>query len=321
MSRSTFSVGVDVDSLWHYYRIHGLDETQASDHAWGVGVPRFMSLFDTLGLPATFYCVAEDVERSPSCPMIIKEMSDRGFEIGNHSWHHPYALTTLTHEVATREITEGKRLLEEASQSIVSGFRAPGYHTHRLLHQPLIESGHRYESSAFPCAPYYIAKAMVMGGMRLLGRRSQSILGPPTLLTAPHQPYLAGPESPYRALSNQGELSTPTLTHFPIAVWCGLPLIGTLLALLGPRGARYLGRGVARGMRRGGRHLTIEFHAADLLSLIDDELDPLLRVQPDLRRPVAIKKEAFTTFLSSLAAVADPIRLDRHPLLSAQSSS
>ena len=188
MSRSTFSVGVDVDSLWHYYRIHGLDEAQASDHAWEVGVPRFMSLFDALGLPATFYCVAEDIERSPSCPMIIKEMSDRGFEIGNHSWHHPYALTTLTHEVATREITEGKRLLEEASQSIVSGFRAPGYHTHRLLHQPLIESGHRYESSAFPCAPYYIAKAMVMGGMRLLGRRSQSILGPPTLLTAPHQP-------------------------------------------------------------------------------------------------------------------------------------
>ena len=44
----TFSVGVDVDSLWHYYRIHGLDEMRASDHAWSHGVPRFMELFESL---------------------------------------------------------------------------------------------------------------------------------------------------------------------------------------------------------------------------------------------------------------------------------
>ena len=63
----TFSVGVDVDSLWHYYRIHGLDESQASDHAWSHGVPCFVELFNQLEIPATFYCVAEDIERSPHC--------------------------------------------------------------------------------------------------------------------------------------------------------------------------------------------------------------------------------------------------------------
>ena len=78
----------------------------------------------------------------------------------------PYALTQLPVAEASLEIIEGKRRLEEASQSIVSGFRAPGYHTHAQFREVLLNSGHRYESSAFPRAPYYIAKAIVMGGMR-----------------------------------------------------------------------------------------------------------------------------------------------------------
>ena len=311
MHRSTVSVGVDVDSLWHYYRIHGLDESQASDHAWSHGVPRFMELFEDLGIPATFYCVAEDIERSSACPSTLLNAVKRGFEIGNHSWRHPYALTQLSAHDSALEISEGKRLLEALVHRDVVGFRAPGYHTSATLHRPLIASGHRYESSAFPCAPYYLAKALVMGGMRLIGRKSQSILGSPKLLTAPHQPYLAGPRSPYRAaLSSE----TQHLAHFPISVWWGLPLIGTLFALLGPRQSAWLGRCIARSLKRRPRHLTLEFHAADLLSLSEDELDPRLRVQPDLKRGLAYKRQAFESFLSAVAQEADVLCLDQHPL-------
>ena len=311
MQRSTVSVGVDVDSLWHYYRIHGLDESQASDHAWSHGVPRFIELFEGLGIPATFYCVAEDIERSPACQEILLDAVHRGFEIGNHSWRHPYALTQLSAHDRALEISEGKRRLEAFIHRDVIGFRAPGYHTSAALHQPLIESGHRYESSAFPCVPYYLAKALVMGGMRLIGRKSQSILGSPKLLTSPHQPYLAGPRSPYRAaLSSEA----PQIAHFPVAVWWGLPLIGTLFALLGPRRSAWLGRCVARSLRRRPRHLTLEFHAADLLSLSEDELDPRLRVQPDLKRELTYKRQAFKSFLIAVAQEADVLRLDQHPL-------
>lgn len=316
MDQATISVGVDVDSLWHYYRIHGLDESQASDHAWSHGVPRFMKLFEGLGMPASFYCVAEDIERSPACVTMLNQLTQRGFEVGNHSWRHPYALTQLGESERRAEIIEGKRRLEEAIGTEVVGFRAPGYHTHATLHPSLIESGHRYESSAFPCAPYYLAKAVVMGGMRLVGRRSQSILGSPRILTAPRQPYLAGPVSPYRPAS---ELEYPQLAHFPIAVWWGLPLIGTLFALLGPKLSARLGAAVARDLRRAPRHLTIEFHAADLLGLEEDELDPLLRVQPDLRRRLVDKRLAFEHFLSALAREAIAVRLDQHPLLEASS--
>ena len=311
MHKATVSIGVDVDSLWHYYRIHGLDESQASDHAWSHGVPRFIELFNDLNIPATFYCVAEDIERSPACHNALIDLAQNDFEIGNHSWRHPYALTQLTVEESSKEIVEGKHRLEAVIDQGVVGFRAPGYHTSSSLHHPLVESGHRYESSAFPCAPYYLAKAMVMGGMRLLGRRSQSILGSPRLLAAPHQPYLAGPCSPYRqARITEG----PQLAHFPISVWYGLPLIGTLFALLGPRLSHYLGLAVARSLRSRPRHLTLEFHAADLLSLTEDRLDPLLRVQPDLKKTLAHKRESFEVFLSAVAREAEVLRLDRHPL-------
>ena len=56
----TAAVGVDVDSLVHYYRIHGLDESPATNAAWRVGVPRFVDPFNALGIPAPFYRAAED---------------------------------------------------------------------------------------------------------------------------------------------------------------------------------------------------------------------------------------------------------------------
>ena len=62
MTIKTASVGVDVDSLHHYYRIHGLEESKASNAAWDVGVSRFLGLFDELGIQATFYCIGEDLE-------------------------------------------------------------------------------------------------------------------------------------------------------------------------------------------------------------------------------------------------------------------
>ena len=62
MAAETASVGVDVDSLRHYYRIHGLDEGAASNAAWEIGVPRFVDLFAELRIPATFYCIAEDLD-------------------------------------------------------------------------------------------------------------------------------------------------------------------------------------------------------------------------------------------------------------------
>ncbi|MCB9535879.1 MAG: polysaccharide deacetylase family protein [Myxococcales bacterium] len=297
----TASVGVDVDSLRHYYRIHGLDEGSATNAAWAVGVPRFVELFGEVGVPATFYCIAEDLE-VPGNAARLRALVDAGHEIGNHTWHHRYDLTRLSPAERRAEVACGRARLEDAAGAPVVGFRSPGYNTDAALQADVIAAGHTYDSSVFPCAPYYLAKAGVMGAMRLAGRRSQSVLGTPRVLAAPRDPYDADGDEPHRR-------GPSGLRQYPVSVAAGVPLIGTAFTALGRAGSL---AAVAAGhaLRR---HLTLEFHAVDLLGLRDDGLDPALAVQPDLKAPVARKRRVFRHLLSWLARRRAFVRLDSLP--------
>lgn len=294
----TAAVGVDVDHLKHYYRIHGFDERGATEAAWAVGVPRFIDLFAEVGIPATFYCVAEDLD----VPITRERMAmavDAGHEIGNHTWHHRYDLIHMDPAARLAEIQEGRERLEAAAGVPVVGFRAPGYNTTPAVLADVVAAGHTYDSSLFPCVPYYTAKAAVMGLMRLRGRRSQSVLVPPNFLLGPRTPYRIDPATPHR----RGD----GLPEYPISVAAGIPLIGTAFTALGRRASV---AATALAMRLN-RHITIEFHAADLLALKDDGLDPRLSVQPDLRVPLAKKRRIFRDVLRYVAERATVARLDR----------
>lgn len=293
----TLSVGVDVDSLCHYYRIHGLDEAAATNAAYTLGVPRFTQLFEALDLPATFYCVAEDLDREDNRER-VRALAAAGYEIGNHTWQHRYDLSRLPAAERRAEVAEGRARLEAAAEAPVVGFRSPGYTTNAALQQDVRDTGHLYDSSAFPCPPYYLAKATVMGLMRLRGRRSRSILDHPRVLLAPGQPYRAALDQPYRA----GEAG---LWQFPISVFAGLPLIGTAFTALGP----HLSGALVRAARAASRHLTLEFHALDLLALSEDDLDPALAIQPDLRASLAHKRASFEAALRAAQRGARAVRL------------
>jgi hypothetical protein len=95
------------------------------------------------------------------------------------------------------------------------------------------------------------------------------------------------------------------LAEFPIGVAAGVPLIGTAFTAMGER-ASVATAEVAVRLRR---HLTLEFHAVDLLGLVDDGLDPRLAVQPDLRVRVAKKRRIFEAVLKTIARRAKFVRL------------
>ena len=75
--KRTASVGVDVDALKHYYRIHGIDEAKANNQAWSIAVPRFLDLFAKHEIKATFYCVAEDLAEYPENIDLIKRIANK----------------------------------------------------------------------------------------------------------------------------------------------------------------------------------------------------------------------------------------------------
>jgi peptidoglycan/xylan/chitin deacetylase (PgdA/CDA1 family) len=86
-----------------------------------VALPRLLDLLDELGLRATFFVEAWNVEHYPDA---IREIADRGHEVGAHAWRHE-RWSALPFEDELRIIAGSREAF--ASLGIeVHGFRPPG---------------------------------------------------------------------------------------------------------------------------------------------------------------------------------------------------
>jgi hypothetical protein len=93
--------------------------------------------------------------------------------------------------------------------------------------------------------------------------------------------------------------SAGTLVEFPISVtrWLRLPVYHTFMYFVPP----WL---FARGLRsalRSGRPLCYEFHAADLLDLANDGVDPRMDRHPGMKVPLATKRAGLRDILATIA--------------------
>ena len=90
------SISVDLDSLQHYCRIHGLSESLLDERlrrlVYEVAIPRYLRLFDAVGVKATFFAIGEDLS-DQGCARALRESHVAGVEIGNHTFSHDYAVS------------------------------------------------------------------------------------------------------------------------------------------------------------------------------------------------------------------------------------
>jgi peptidoglycan/xylan/chitin deacetylase (PgdA/CDA1 family) len=220
-------------------------------------------------------------------------LANAGHELANHSYSHPYDLVRLGRTRIAEEIDRGHGAVADACGHAPVGFRAPGYEVSREVIDHLCARGYRYDSSALPSVPYYTAKAAIMGVMRVVGRRSGSILGSPSVLGAPVGPYQPSEASPYRR-------GTQPLIEAPMTVtpWLRLPVIGTSIVTAPPWLRRRL---VAAALRT--PFFNFELHGIDLCDADADGIPPaLIAKQPDLRIPLARKLEALDATLREARA-------------------
>jgi peptidoglycan/xylan/chitin deacetylase (PgdA/CDA1 family) len=286
-------VSVDLDGLHHYARIHALKDSLLDAHARSlhltVALPRLLALFESVGLHATLFVVGEDAVGEGAEALLAAARA--GHELANHSHTHPYALGEASAEAVEDELAHAEEALLALSGKRPVGFRAPGYTLSKAMLVALSRRHYLYDASAFPAAPYYLAKGAVLATMALLGRTSASKLDSPRVLLAPRAPYYPDVQRPYR----RG--NAPVL-ELPMAVtpWLRVPFFGTLLTTA-PWGVV---QGAYRALAQDG-FLSLELHALDVLEASDGIPDALARVQRDARVPRAEKERRLREVLGWLA--------------------
>lgn len=280
------SVSVDLDEVDCYQRIHGVPAGEKQQAVYNIALTRIRDFASDLDLPLTLFVIARDLDRNENLVGLSKMVS-RGHEIGNHSLDHLYDLARREVRVQTAQVENANMRIKDALGVRPVGFRAPGYTVSDALLRVVRDCDMQYDSSVFPCPPYYAAKAASLLRMKLQGRVSQSVLDTPAVLRSPTRPYRLG--NPYWTPGNG-------LLEFPIQVVGPLrfPFIGTSLALLGPSGARLLTRGLV-----GVPFVNLELHGIDFLEARDVP-ESLAAVQPDLRVPLSRKLETFAAVLQTL---------------------
>jgi peptidoglycan-N-acetylglucosamine deacetylase len=290
------SVSVDLDAIECYFRIHALDGAPPPGARHAIlrrCLPRFRELFARHNLRATFFVVGRDLDEDQEGRALLGEMAREGHELANHSHSHPYDLVRLGPVAIASEIDRAHQAIAACAGTAPVGFRAPGYEVSADVIDILGARRYRYDSSAFPSVPYYGAKAAVMGLMQMVGRKSGSFLGSPSVIMAPRHPYRPAAGAPYRA----GNLD---IVELPMAVTplLRLPVIGTSL-ITAPAWMRR--RLVAAALRE--PFFNLELHGIDLCDAESDQIPAaLIARQPDLRRPLAAKLAALDATLTEVAA-------------------
>lgn len=307
------SVSVDLDALACYYRIHALPGGPPPDVRFAIlrrALPRFGELFAAHGVRATFFVVGQDLQDDPEGRAVLRTLAEAGHELGSHTHTHPYDLTRLGRTRIAEEIDRAHAAITDCSGVPPVGFRSPGYETTSEVIDLLVERGYRYDSSAFPSAPYYLAKAAVMAALRLRGQPSGSLLGSPRVLAAPRGPYRPAAANPYQ----RGDLP---ILELPMTVtrWLRLPVIGTSVVVAPAWMRRRL---VDAALNE--PFFNFELHGIDLADAVADAIpNDLVTRQPDLRKTLAEKYAALDETLRAARARGAtflPLRdvADRHHL-------
>jgi len=293
------SVTIDLDPLWCYREIYGLEQAGGApiaDPVTRVATERFCELADSLGVRGTLFTVGRALEDA-SASEAIGRAHAQGHEVANHTYSHLYDLSRSEPEAIKDEIVRGAAAVEAACGEKPQGFRAPGYLLGSRMLEQVASAGASYDSSVLPSPVYQGVKAAAVSMLGLFGRSSGAVLGDPREAFSPARPYRPDPHRPWKR-------GPGPLLELPISSVLGLPLIGSVLVSAGARMASYLAVLAARA-----GFVNLELHGVDLMDLDADGLDPALGIQRDFKVPWGKKAEIISIFIRALLQTHRPMPL------------
>jgi len=271
----------DLDTVDRHLQGYGIDDLPACDRIYRTAVPRLLELFEELGVPGVLFVIARDAHAERD---LWRRAVAAGHEIASHSLTHTQPFSTLDDERLREELAESRTRLAAASGADVVGFRAPAWDVTDRVLDMIADCGYRYDASVFP-TPVLVAS-------RLAAYRRSAHKG--SIFSMDLFGHAFAPAVPHRRAAARG-----TLVEFPISVtrWLRLPVYHTFTYFV----PRWLFRRGLESALRSGRPLCYEFHAADLLDLANDGVDPRMDRHPGMKVPLAAKRAALRDILETIA--------------------
>jgi polysaccharide deacetylase family protein (PEP-CTERM system associated) len=107
---------------------------------------KLLELFEAYDVKGTFFALGW---YGIHYPELLRKIKNKGHEIGSHGMTHVLN-SEITDEVMSHEVKDSKKVLEEAIQSEVIGYRATSFTVSDKFIDLLVLSGYRYDSSYFP---------------------------------------------------------------------------------------------------------------------------------------------------------------------------
>jgi len=224
-------ISVDLDNYQDYQSLVKTELDCEPKSFYADAIPRFLDVFDRCGVKATFFMIGRDAAGARN-RRIARQVAERGHEIGNHSFTHPYNFRGLSRAQKRAEIDQSQAAIEDVVGERPVGFRTPSCDLDLETLELLAERGYLYDSSIFPTPLMW---AFMLYG-KLFVRRSEYQLGYLRSVFAPPRPYLPRADQLHRPCE-AASAAGPRVVEIPVSVtpWLRLPFYSTFSRLLGTR--------------------------------------------------------------------------------------
>jgi len=152
------SISLDLDDQWSYMKVHGDEGWDKYPSYLDIVVPFVLDLLEELDVRITFFIVGQDAAFEKN-GKILSSIVKRGHEIGNHSFHHESWLKSYSKEKIEAEIIHAEEVIFQATGTITTCFRGPGFSWSNDLLEVLKKRNYRFDASLLPT---YISPLMRM---------------------------------------------------------------------------------------------------------------------------------------------------------------
>jgi len=143
------SLSLDLDNQWSYMKTHGDSGWEEFPSYLDILIPYLLDILEKLKLKITFFIVGQDaaIEKNKD---YLRQLVEKGHEVGNHSFHHEPWLHLFTKERIKKEVSETENQIQRVVGQRPIGFRGPGFSLCRNLLEVLIENSYTYDCSTLP---------------------------------------------------------------------------------------------------------------------------------------------------------------------------